>query len=291
MVAKPLPPIAHPRNLLTTYSTFYHPERDYKRRSASQRSHSLPNLARETRELQRKKRLQDPYKSLPQEATKYPYYPYTDFEYFQRGVANLLSKLANWDLWSEEELRSVVSIVYEVANSKIQNIFARPRFLELLLYTVSTSANSLDVCRAGIAAIFPLCQDHKLKLELVEKRRLDRFLLRVVRSTLSDDELTHAQEIVLLAFKCLETLLCAYSDIIDEKRAEEQCRRTFLARLGLVELLLYSKSVRDETYVQESLCLIDCFRLEDVRLQRKLLDKLLRDRKRAESALAGGSTQ
>lgn len=59
-------------------------------------------------------------------------YPYADFEPYYPHVSNIVSKMLNWELMSEHELKVVIKTFRLIINSRVVNVLAEQKYVHSL---------------------------------------------------------------------------------------------------------------------------------------------------------------
>lgn len=59
-------------------------------------------------------------------------YPYADFQPYYAHTNNIISKILNWELMSEHELKIVLKTFRLIIDSKIVNILAEKKYIQSL---------------------------------------------------------------------------------------------------------------------------------------------------------------
>ncbi|EAR92967.2 tubulin-tyrosine ligase family protein (macronuclear) [Tetrahymena thermophila SB210] len=203
-------------------------------------------------------------------------YLYADFQPFYQHINNILSKMMNWELMSEQELKVVVKTLRFILESRISNILVDQKYIEKLISVIDSQNHPIEIQEVSLEALCTITKNVSNKVRIVSKNII-LLLIKISLSSCDEKEMEkYDRKIRILATNCLIHLGGIYNRrqyIPGETRDNDKIRRLIIENGGLLALLWIRKKVNDNEIKKISQDFIDNLDISDFELQYNLVKK------------------
>eukprot|EP01017_Pseudomicrothorax_dubius_P029577 TRINITY_DN3604_c0_g1_i1.p1 TRINITY_DN3604_c0_g1~~TRINITY_DN3604_c0_g1_i1.p1 ORF type:complete len:720 (+),score=168.57 TRINITY_DN3604_c0_g1_i1:850-3009(+) len=176
-------------------------------------------------------------------------YMYPDYEAFHAPTRKILSRLSNWELFSDIVLRDAYAALRFVAESRINTILTERPYLSTMLSLIDSENSPLDMQLACLDSLLGVVKIPQNKEKLLAEKVI-QVLNKISLSTV-DEETEHVydEKVKVLAIRILCTMLGLFLTkmyIPGQTRIHKAATAFVIRNGGLMALLIVEAKAKDE---------------------------------------------